>query len=112
MHTASRWIYQRLSDVVLEKTQVVMHKCDNPGCVNIDHLSVGTLSENSTDMVNKGRQVCGFGLGEAHYDSKLTAEKVLLIRASSETHASLSRAYGVSTTTIRNIRKRKIWKSV
>ena len=34
----------------------VMHKCDNPRCVNPYHLKTGTAQENSTDMTDKSRQ--------------------------------------------------------
>ena len=35
--------------------KVVMHVCDNPTCINPEHLKAGTQSENIKDCVQKGR---------------------------------------------------------
>lgn len=59
----------------------VMHRCDNPPCINPDHLTVGTPADNSRDAWLKGRlpgppKMCG----ESNWNSKLTLKDVLEIR--------------------------------
>ena len=40
----------------LPKGQCVLHACDNPACINPQHLRAGTQRDNITDMLAKGRQ--------------------------------------------------------
>lgn len=39
----------------IDDSKVVMHSCDNPSCVNPGHLTLGTISDNVQDMLQKGR---------------------------------------------------------
>lgn len=98
-----------------DKTQhhgmIIMHKCDNRLCVNPNHLQLGTQKDNVHDMWNKGRSVNKQLKGEAHHNSKFTADQVRQIRTSSLSNAELGRQYGVPRATIRYIRVNG-WKSV
>lgn len=51
---AHRWLYEYLYGPV-ESHLVIMHTCDNPSCVNPDHLQLGTTQDNVDDMYDKGR---------------------------------------------------------
>ena len=63
----------------IPRDRVVMHRCDNPLCVNTEHLKLGTLRDNWEDMVNKGRGAFGLS-GERHLQVKLSAAQVREIR--------------------------------
>lgn len=91
---------------------LVMHLCDNPSCVNPDHLMVGTAKENTQDMIAKGRKRVVAPLGERNGKAKLTADLALHIKKSSSTNAQLARELGLSPNCIRGVRTGRTWKHV
>lgn len=96
------------------QAQVVMHRCDNPPCVNPAHLAEGTHKENTADMIRKGRKKTGkIYYGTEHVCAKLDPDKVRFIRANPDkSHAALARMFGVGPTVIRAVRSGKTWKNV
>ena len=89
---------------------VILHSCDNPSCVNPEHLSVGTQRDNVLDMHTKCRAASK--VGTLNGASKLDEATVLAIKSSCDGHTALGRRYGVSKTTIMRIRSGKSWSHV
>lgn len=56
---ATRYVAIYQMGIELLEDQVVCHTCDNPGCVNLNHLFVGLHVDNMRDMVEKGRWSSG-----------------------------------------------------
>lgn len=88
----------------------VLHKCDNPGCVNPSHLFLGTQSDNMIDCSRKGRMVRP--KGEDNHQSKLTKKAVLEIRASQEPAKIAALKFGITPEHIRRVRNYEFWKEV
>ena len=93
----------------------VLHKCDNPRCVNPDHLFLGTQTDNMQDCSVKGRAKGGPHLGTDNINAKLTEDAVRDIRqryAGGEIAPTLALEYGVSHPAIYAVIHRRTWKHV
>ena len=91
---------------VIPDDLIVCHHCDNPGCVNPDHLFIGTQKDNAQDALKKRRHY----VGEKNGRSKLTEENVKEILNSNINGQQLADKLGVTRSTINKVRKGITWK--
>lgn len=89
----------------IPKKMLVCHKCDQPSCINPEHLFLGTQAENMFDMKIKNRRknIC---CDENNGRAKLTKEKAMLIRKRKEQKipvAIIANEFDVAKTTIYRI---------
>jgi len=87
----------------------VCHHCDNPPCINPDHLFLGTNYDNIQDRLRKGRPPSGCR-GENHNKCKLTEAQVLKIRNDTRPLKIIAAEYGITPQNAGDIRARRTWK--
>lgn len=83
----------------------VRHLCGQAACLNPNHLTWGTASENSRDRAVHGTE----RRGELAATAKLTREVVAQIRASDRSNRELADQLGVNISTVWRVRNRKVW---
>lgn len=107
-----RYLYEQTHGEI-PKDLVVRHKCDNPSCINLAHLELGTHQDNVNDKMQRGRHVGTSSPGEKNPNSVLTEHIVREIRADkSSTNVALGKKYNVTHQLISKIRKGYIWSHV
>ena len=86
----------------------VLHKCDNPPCVNPDHLFLGTLQDNATDRDNKHRHRAL--KGSEHPRHKLSESDILNIQILDIPSKNIAKLYGLHRSSVWRIKNNQAWK--
>jgi hypothetical protein len=85
-----------------------LHSCDNPSCVNPDHLSSGTNMDNMLDKAQKGRAHVPFG--EKAWTAVLTEVQARAIRKDARPYAQIAAEFNVTIQTIGDIKRQRSWR--
>lgn len=100
----SRYVWLLNTKEIVDSGIQVCHKCDNPNCINFEHLFLGTPKDNSEDMAIKGRQ-------KRH--SNLSNKDVFDIKSNfTNTSTELAISYGVTHSTICRIWNEEIYSHI
>lgn len=89
----------------------VLHRCDNPACVNPDHLFLGTHKENMEDRARKRRTAAGERNGQA----RLAATDVAAIRKrllQGHARKAIAHDYSISQSLVAHIATNRVWRSL
>lgn len=88
----------------------VLHRCDNPACVNPSHLFLGTRTVNNADRHSKGRS--GAPHGEKSSFARFRDDQIPYVCAllkAGLSQSDVARAYGVHKGTISHIARGGTW---
>ena len=78
----------------------VLHTCDNPSCINPNHLKLGSHKDNMADKKEKGRQCKGFD----HGSCVVTPEQVDIILSDKRSTRKIANMLGISHGTVHRVR--------
>lgn len=109
---AHRWIFETVVGPIPEGL-ILRHRCDNPWCVNPQHLEPGTHADNTRDKFDRGR--APDRKGSRHPLARLSEDDIIRIRdlaAGGQRQADLADRYGMSRQQIGKIVRRQNWSHV
>ena len=89
-------------------SKIVCHTCDNPKCVKLEHLVLGTHKYNTQDALSKGRMAVGEKAGR----SKLKDSDVVSIRKDIRSYRKIAADYAISGSCVGQIKTGKRWKHI
>lgn len=112
----ARRLAYTLAGNVIKAKHVLANTCNNPRCIDPEHVVQRTEKQHMIHMGKQGRQSDHLRSAKiaatkrASSQAKLTEEQVREIRASSKTQRQLAAEYGINPTRINGIRQGRMWK--
>lgn len=106
--TATHYMLKHIMNIGIPKGRVVLHSCDNTACVNPEHLTVGTQSENIKDSYlrnRKKRTGVVVKLTEAAVNSIIKNKGTITV-------ANLAKKYSVTEKTIYRVYSGATWSHI
>lgn len=83
----------------------IRHKCDNPKCVNIEHLEEGTPKDNNADCIERGRRARKHKLHTRL--RRLSDDNILAIKASTEKACHVCSKFKISNSYLSKLRNNR-----
>jgi len=85
-----------------ERPKTVLHICNNPACINPEHLKAGTRESNMQYMALCGNQK----------NQKITAEQALAIFNDPRTNSEIAKDYNIDRHHVGDIKRGKKWSHI
>lgn len=96
-------------DWLLSSKLFVLHKCDNPPCVNPEHLFLGTGKDNMQDKTQKGRAAKGEQIRKGNGLSREKVIAIFSLKNDGLTHEKIAKKIGCCQTSVSNVLNGKCW---
>lgn len=95
-----------------DASSMLLHSCDNPKCVNTDHLREGTHKDNANDKCRRNRQAKGSATGRAklHETDVQQIKEMIALKTMKQTE--IARMFGVGRSAIVRIKSGLTWAHV
>lgn len=104
-----RLSWERANNQSIPERMCICHRCDNTYCINPDHLFLGTMKDNSHDMIRKKRNKAIGLKGANHAMAKLNEDKVSEIRRDKRKNDVIATQYGITSNYVSSLKKGKFW---
>lgn len=107
-----RYVYEYTNKTKIKEGNIILHSCDNPSCINPNHLSEGTQDDNMKDMKEKDRSTKGSRNWCAILKERDVWEIKHLLAYTKFQSKEIASLYNVKPNVIYQIKKSITWKHV